>query len=105
MKDAFKYLKWVSGRSSRSYFEKQSSKNWIEFQQDRFKAEYVELNQTIDRQNGSPQVILKRSKDGMFFKLIYDSAYYSKDQSRYIPYARGVWSPQTKKSEGSNLKA
>ena len=88
-----------------SYFEKQSPQIWFEFQNDQFKAEYIEVNQKINQLNGFREIILKRSQDGLFFNLTNDSTYFNQDQSRVNTFiTSGFWSLQTKKSEGKNIK-
>ena len=97
----FKYLKWVSRRSSNSYYEKQSPKIWFEFQDDLYQGEYTEVSQIVNPMSGHLEITLRRSRDGFYFRLTNDSVLFNRNQSRVNTFqANGFWSLQTKKSEG-----
>lgn len=61
------YLKWTQKDKSILFFEKQNQKTWIFFSKSNFLAQYTELEQYNDNENGL--VVILKKNDRNFVKL------------------------------------
>lgn len=97
----FKYLKWEDEDDKTHYFEKKTSKLWIELSQNVFSELFTEHKQFND-DDGQLVVILKRKNDE-FVKLTNIESYQSDDENSFNRINSGKWSLQKDKYGGKYI--